>query len=170
MYLFRSRLLHCSFLFLLAALLVFGISKRSSSLIFAAASTPVPNSYGIYLYRRSALAAYAQPFRVLVDGQLAGFLANASYVRLPLKPGSHQLQVVPGGLAQVTTLQVDAQTGSRAFYEFVFPTGWAMRPSFQGAAIEVREESQAVEALQGLYRTTDFAAIPTPVNTLLTAD
>ena len=49
-------------------------------------------------------------------------------------------------------------------------TGWAMRPSFQGAAIEAREESQAVEALQGLYRTTELAAIPTPVKKLLAAD
>jgi hypothetical protein len=150
MYLFRSRLLHCSFLLLAAAVLVFGISNRSPSMIFAATGFPGPDGRGIYLYRRGALAAWAQPFRVLVDGQPAGFIANASYVRLPLTPGTHQLQIAPGGLARVTTLQVQADNDGRAFYEFVFPTGWDMRPSFQGAAIEARDAAQALAALKGL--------------------
>jgi hypothetical protein len=150
MYLFKSRLLHCAFLFLSAAALLLGISSRSPSPVFATAGFPDPAARGIYVYRRSALAAWAQPFQVLVDGQPAGFLANASYLQLPLTPGNHQLQIAPGGQARVTTLQVRAGADGRAFYEFVFPTGWDMRPSFQNAAIEAREESQALEVLQGL--------------------
>lgn len=160
MYLLRSRALHCSFLLLSAAALVFGLSGRSPGLVIAAAGSPGPDGRGIYLYRRGALAAYAQPFRVLVDGQPAGFLANASYVRLPLTPGTHQLQIAPGGMARVTTLQVQADANGRAFYEFVFPTGWDMRPSFRGAAIEAREAAQALEVLQDLRGMT--ANLPAP--------
>ena len=170
MYLLKSRLLHCSFLLLSAAVLVFGISSRSPSLVFMAAGVPGPDGRGIYLYRRGALAAWAQPFRVLVDGQPAAFLANASYVRLSLMPGTHQLQIAPGGLAQVTTLQVEADTEGRAFYEFVFPTGWDMRPSFHGATIEAREVSQALEVLPGLRGMTAAAGFQGTQNKPLTDD
>lgn len=150
MFLLRSRALHCSFLLLCAALLVFGISSRSPSLAFTTAGLSETDRRGTYLYQRGALAAYAQPFRVLVDGQPVGFIANASYLRLPLTPGKHEIQIAPGGLAQVTTLQIHADADGQAFYEFVFPTGWNMRPSFRGAKIEARNASQALTVLQGL--------------------
>nr|WP_314627375.1 hypothetical protein [uncultured Noviherbaspirillum sp.] len=152
MFLLRSKILHCSFLLLCAALFVLGIGSHSQGPAFATAGISKDEGNGIYLYRRGALAAYAQPFRVSVDGHLAGFIANASYLRLPLAPGEHQIQIAPGGLAQVTTLQVRADAGSRTFYEFVFPTGWDMRPSFQGATIEARNARQALEVLPGLRR------------------
>jgi hypothetical protein len=158
MYLLRSKLLHCSFLLLSAAVLLLGMGGRSLNMAFALAGAPDLDGRGIYLYRRGALAAWAQPFQVLVDGKPAGLLANASYVRLPLTPGTHQLQIAPGGLARVTTLQVQANTNARAFYEFVFPTGWDMRPSFQGAAIEARDASQALAALQGLRPMAEIIA------------
>ena len=68
------------------------------------------------------------------------------------EPGEHQIQIAPGGLAQVTTLQVRADADRRTFYEFVFPTGWDMRPSFRGATIEARDEQLALEVLPGLRR------------------
>lgn len=170
MYLFRSRLLHCSFLLLSAAVLVFGISSRSPSLIFTATGLPGHDSSGIFLYRRGALAAWAQPFRVLVDGQPAGLISNASYVRLPLTPGTHQLQIAPGGLAGVTTLQIQANNDGPVFYEFVFPTGWDMRPSFQGAVIEARDASQALAALQGLRPMAEIIATRNAGNRLSSND
>jgi hypothetical protein len=151
MFFLRSRLLHCSFLFIFAALLAFGSCTRASGPVFGAGLSGADES-GLYLYRRGALAAYGQHFAVLVDGKPAGFIANASYLRLPLAPGSHRLQVKPGGIAQVTTLQVEAGSDGRTFYEFVFPTGWDMRPSFHGAAIEARPEPLARVAMQGLRR------------------
>ena len=151
MFLLRSRLLHCSFLLISAALLVYGSCSRAGGPAFAAAP-PATGESGLYLYRRGALAAYAQQFAVLVDGKPTGFIANASYLRLPLAPGSHQLQIVPGGMAQATTLQVDARPNKRVFYEYVFPTGWEMRPSFRDAAIEERAEPLALDAMQGLRR------------------
>lgn len=151
MFLLRSRLLHCAFLLIFAALLAFVSYSRASGPAFFT-GLPGPGDTGVFVYRRGALAAFAQPFAVLVDGQPAGSIANASYLRLSLKPGRHRLQVVPGGIAQVTTLQVDTDATGRTFYEFVFPTGWEMRPSFRGAALEARAEPVALEALHGLRR------------------
>jgi hypothetical protein len=151
MFLLRSRLLHCAFLFISAALLAFGSFSRASGPAFAAGLSDTDEG-GLYLYRRGAIAAYAQHFAVLVDGKPAGVLANASYLRLSLAPGSHRLQIAPGGIAQATTLEVEARANGRTFYEFVFPTGWKMRPSFHGAAIEERAAPPALEAMQGLRR------------------
>jgi hypothetical protein len=152
MFLLRSRVVHYAFLLLCAALLAFGVSSRSHVPAFATAGTSATERSGIYLYRRGALAAYAQPFRVMVDGQTAGFIANASYIRLSLTPGIHRIQIAPGGLAQVTTMQLQADAEGRTFHEFVFPTGWDMRPSFEGATIEARNEQQALADLQSLRR------------------
>jgi hypothetical protein len=151
MYFLRSRLLHCTFLLLCTALLVLGIGSQAGGAIFAA-GLGAAGGNGLYLYRRGALAAYAQSFTVLVDGQPVGSIANASYLRLSLAPGRHRLQIAPGGMAQVTTLQVEAPMDGPAFYEYVFPTGWQMRPSFHGAAIKERAVPLALDAMQGLRR------------------
>ena len=170
MFLLQSRRLHCLFLFLCAALLLFGISSRSPSPAFLAASKEDADRPGIYLYRQGALAAYAQPFQVRVDGRTVGFIANASYLRLPLSAGSHRIEVVPGGMAKVTSMQVEADADGRRFYEFVFPTGWDMRPSFPGAAIEKRDDRHALDALRGLRRMAASAAATTAPNRSLAED
>lgn len=148
MLLFRSRLAHCGFLLLFASLFAFGSCSSASGPAFSASG--MSSECGIYLYRRGAIAAYGQKFTVLVDGRQAGFLANASYLRLPLTPGSHVVQIAPGGIASPTSLRINTSAGARQFYEFVFPTGMAMRPSFAGAAIEARAEPEALTRLNGL--------------------
>lgn len=158
MFLFRSKILHCSFLLLCAAFLALGVNSHSRGPAVPTAGAYAAEGRGIYLYRRGALAAFAQPFRVLVDGQTAGFIGNASYLPLRLGPGSHHIQVAPGGLAQVTTLQVNADADGWAYYEFVFPTGINMRPSFQGATIEARDVQQARGELPALQRMTAMLA------------
>ena len=158
MFLFRSKVLHCSFLLLCAALLAVGVSSHSRGPAVSTAGIFSAEGRGIYLYRRGALAAYAQPFRVLVDGQTAGFIGNASYLPLRLAPGSHHIQVAPGGLAQVTNLQVHADANGWAYYEYVFPTGMNMRPSFQSATLEARDAQQARGVLSALQRMTAVQA------------
>lgn len=150
MLLFRSRLVHCGFLFLFASLFAFGSCSSASGPTFSASSMPNAGECAIYLYRRGAIAAYGQKFTVLVDGRQAGFLANASYLHLPLTPGSHLVQIAPGGIASPKSLRIDTTAGTRQFYEFVFPTGLAMRPSFSGAAIKARAEAEALTRLNGL--------------------
>lgn len=152
MFFLRSRLAHCAVILTLAAMLANSSCSRASGPAFSAASAAETRESGIYLYRRGALAAYAQQFTVLVDGRPAGYLANASYLQLSLTPGIHSLQIAPGGLAKVTTVQIHAVAGAQAFYEFVFPTGWQMRPSFDGAAIEPRAEANALIALRELHQ------------------
>lgn len=152
MFFLRSKLAHFTVILSLAAMLADSSCTRASGPAFGAANASETRESGIYLYRRSALAAYGQKFTVLVNGRSAGHLANASYLRLPLTAGSHRLQIAPGGAAQVSTVQIQVVAGLPAFYEFVYPTGWAMRPSFDGAAIEARTEAQAMTGLRGLHR------------------
>lgn len=150
MFFLRSRLAHFAVILTLAAMLANSSCSRASGPAFSAANASETRESGIYLYRRGALAAYGQQFTVLMDGRPAGHLANASYLRLPLTAGSHLLQISPGGAARASTVQIQVAAGAPAFYEFVFPTGWAMRPSFDGAAIEARAEAQAMTGLRGL--------------------
>jgi hypothetical protein len=150
MFFLRSRLAHFTLILSFAAMLADSSCTRASGPAFGAALASDTRESGIYLYRRSALAAYGQQFTVLVDGRPAGHLANASYLRLRLTAGSHLLQIAPGGVARSSTAQLHVVAGAPAFYEFVFPTGWAMRPSFDGAAIEARPEAQAMAGLRGL--------------------
>jgi len=146
----KATFTHYGCLVTMAAMLTVSSCGRATGPVFPGIVAPAPSEAGIYLYRRGALAAYAQPFTVLVDGKRAGQLANASYMHLPLMPGRHTLQIAPGGIAPVSSVQVQADAGANAFYEFVFPTGWQLLPSFGGAGIEARAEPQALAALQVL--------------------
>jgi hypothetical protein len=146
----KSAFVHYGCILTLAAILTISSCSRASGPAFAGTAAPESSQAGIYLYRRSALAAYAQPFTVLLDGKPAGQLANASYIRLPLTPGRHTLQIAPGGIAPLISVQMHAVAGSNTFYEFVFPTAWQMLPSFEGAGIETRVEPQALSEMRGL--------------------
>lgn len=150
MFFLRSRLAHFTVILSLAAILVNNSCSRAIGPVFRAANAAEIRGSGIYVYRRGALAAYGQQFTVLVNGRPAGHLANGSYLHLPLAAGSHLLQIAPGGIARVAAVEIQVTAGAPAFYEFVFPTGWEMRPSFKGAAIEARAAAQAASALSGL--------------------
>ncbi|MET0961597.1 MAG: hypothetical protein ABWY05_02095 [Noviherbaspirillum sp.] len=152
MFFLNSRLAHYGVIFTLATVLAMSSCSQAGGPAFAAASVCGGTESGIYLYRRGALAAYGQQFTVLVNGRPAGYLANASYLRLPLTPGSHILQIKPGGAAQATTVQIQVQAGAHAFYEFVFPPAWPMWSGFDGAAIESRAEAQALTRIEKLRR------------------
>jgi len=146
----KSAFAHYGCILTLAAMLTISSCSRASGPAFAGAAAPGPGEAGIYLYRRSALAAYGQPFSVLLDGKPAGQLANASYIHLPLAPGLHTLQIAPGGIAPLISVRMQAVPGSNTFYEFVFPTAWHMLPSFDGAGIETRVEPRALSEMRGL--------------------
>jgi hypothetical protein len=150
MLMLKSTFVHYGCILTLAAMLTISSCSRASGPAFAGFAAPGSGAAGIYLYRRSALAAYAQPFTVLLDGKSAGQLANASYIRLPLTPGQHTLQIAPGGIAPLIGVRMQAAAGANAFYEFVFPTAWQMLPSFDGAGIETRIEPQALSEMRGL--------------------
>lgn len=120
MYFLNSRLAHYGVIFILAVVLAMSSCSRTGGPALAAAGVCGATESGIYLYRRGALAAYGQQFAVLVNGRPAGYLANASYLRLPLNPGSHSLQIVPGGAARTTTVQIQVPAGASAFYEVFF--------------------------------------------------
>lgn len=152
----RSNLLHYGFLLTLAAGLAVFSFDRADGPVFPGLSAVAPERAHVYLYRRSALAAYAQGFDVLVDGKIYGQLANRSYLRLSLAPGRHMLQVAPGLRAAVIDVEIQAQPGKNMFFEFVFPTGLDMQPLFDDALIAYREEREAMLNLPKLREKTPF--------------
>jgi len=152
----HSKLAHYGFILTLAAGLAVSSCDRTEGPVFAGLSAVAAGSADVYLYRRGALAAYAQGFEVIVDGKMHGELSNASYLRLSLTPGRHRLQVAPGPRAAVINVEVDVQPGKNMFFEFVFPTGLDMQPLFDDALIAHRDEREAMLALPKLREKASF--------------
>jgi hypothetical protein len=146
----KSALHHYAILFFLAALLAFASFGRASGPAFPGLSAASSGQAEVYVYRRHSYAALAQPFTVLLDSQPVGKLFNASYLKLSMPPGAHRLEVAPGGMARTSRLALRAEANARSFYEFDFPGGWKMRPSFNGAEIAPRSENDALEAMRTL--------------------
>jgi hypothetical protein len=151
-----SKFVHYGFILTLAAGLALFSYDRTEGPVFSGLSTVAPEAAHVYLYRRGALAAYAQGFDVIVDGKIHGNLSNASYLRLSLAPGRHLLQVAPGLRAAVINVEMEAQPGKNLSFEFVFPTGLEMQPLFDDALIAYREEHEAMSALPKLRETASF--------------
>ena len=152
MFFLNSRLAHYGVIVTLAVVLAISSCSRAGGPAFNDASACGAAQGAVYLYRRGALAAYGLQFTVLVNGRPVGYLANASYLRLPLTPGSHVLQIMPGGAARTTTVQIQVPAATPVFYEVFFPPGWPMRHGFDGAAIEPRAQVQALTRLGELRR------------------
>lgn len=152
----HSKSVHYGFILLLAAGLAVFSCDSTDEPVFPGLSAVAPEAAHVYLYRRGALAAYAQGFDVIVDGQIRGKLSNASYLRLSLTPGRHLLQVAPGLRASVINAEIEAQPGKNMFFEFVFSTGLDMQPLFNDALIAGREEREAMSALPKLREKTPY--------------
>ena len=140
---------------LAAGLAVFSCD-RAEGPVFPGLPAVAPETAQLYLYRRGAMAAYAQGFDVIVDGKIRGQLSNASYLRLSLTPGRHLVQVAPGLRASVTNVEIEAQPGKNMFFEFVFSTGLDMQPLFEDALIANREEREAMLTLPKLREKAPF--------------
>jgi hypothetical protein len=152
----HSKPVHYGLILVLAATLAAVSCDRPDGPDFPGLYAVAPDQARVYLYRRSALAAYAQGFEVRIDGKPLGTLANASYLTLALKPGQHELQVAPGGMAGVIGAHIDVKPGKAVFYEFVFPAGFAMRPSFREALLAPRDEAEALIAMRQLREKQPF--------------
>jgi hypothetical protein len=152
----HSKLIHYGLLTTLAAGLAVFSCDRAEGPVFPGLSAVAPEAAQVYLYRRDAMAAYAQGFDVIIDGKIRGQLSNASYLRLSLAPGRHLLQVAPGSRATVINAEVDAQPGKNMFFEFVFSTGLDMQPLFDNALIANREEREAMLTLPKLREKASF--------------
>lgn len=152
----HSKLVHYGSILTLAAGLAVFSCDRTEGPAFPGLSAVAPEKTHVYLYRRGALAAYAQGFNVIVDGKIRGQLSNASYLRLSLTPGRHLLQVAPGLRASVINVEIEAQSGENMFFEFVFSTGLDMQPLFDDALIAYREEREAMSTLPKLREKASF--------------
>ena len=146
----HSKIVHYGFILALAAGLAAFSCDRADGPAFPGLSTVAPQAAHVYLYRRGALAAYAQGFDVIIDGRIRGQLSNASYLRLTLPPGRHLVQVAPGLRSSVINADIEAQPGKNQFFEFVFSTGLDLQPLFDDALIASRDEREAIRSLPKL--------------------
>ena len=152
----HSKLAHYGFILTLAAGLAAFSCDSTEGPAFSGLAAVAPETAHVYLYRRGALAAYAQGFDVLVDGNIRGQLSNASYLRLSLTPGQHLLQVAPGPRAAMVNVDVAAEPGKALFFEFVFSTGLDLQPLFDAAMIASREQREAMLTLPKLREKAPF--------------
>jgi hypothetical protein len=152
----HSKFVHYGFILSLAAGLAAFSCERTDGPVFPGLTAVAPEAAHVYLYRRGALAAYAQGFDVIVDGKIRGQLSNASYLRLSLTPGRHSVQVAPGLRAAVITTEIEARSGENMFFEFVFSTGLDLQPLFDEALIANRETREAMLALPKLREKAPF--------------
>lgn len=137
----------------LAATIVLAGCATSSGPQFSGLEAVQQGKSSVYVYRNSALFAVGQAFTVNLDGKPAGQLYNASYLQLPVEPGKHTLQVVPGGFGQKTsTLDITAEQGNTSFYEYDFAKGPFANVFFAGASIEPRDQGKALADLKSLKR------------------
>lgn len=85
---------------LLAVALVASGCATPTGAAFTAAENPPNGQAQVYLYRKSAVGAFAQSFSVELNKQAMGELSNASYMRLTMPPGEHVLGVSPAPSAR----------------------------------------------------------------------
>jgi hypothetical protein len=127
---------------------------------FTGVKPPIANKGDIYLYRTSAFYAIGQSFAVSVDDEVVGKLYDASYLALRLTPGTHTLTVKPGGLSNVSNLDIQVRPGATHFYQYDFVTGPLANSFFIGSSIEPRDRTTALSDLQSLKNsTTDLISV-----------
>lgn len=140
-------------LFVVATTLILSGCATAPGQKFSGFASPQKDKSDVYLYRTGAIFAVLQSFEVTVDGNKAGDLYNASYLRLQLAPGKHSLRVYPGGISVSSELEINAEPGKLAFYQYSCtpgPMGLLTNGLFLGATIDPRSQEQAVLDLKNL--------------------
>ena len=87
-----------------------------------------------------------------MDGKSVGQLYNASYQKISTAPGTHVLEVAPGGLSKKAMLEVTLKPNKTYFYEYDFSTGPIANIFFIGSSIQPREQAKALDDLKALKR------------------
>ncbi|MGG9960604.1 DUF2846 domain-containing protein [Ferruginibacter sp. SUN106] len=76
-------------------------------------SAQTTGSY-IYVYRTGQWGAALTNYAVFLDGKKICKLSNAKYIKIPVSPGTHELQAKKGGvdiLKKETSLTVEVEAG-----------------------------------------------------------
>ncbi len=118
--------------------------------LFSKPQPPLNGKASIYLYRTSGIFAFTEAFRVFVDGKDVGGLPNASFLSLQLSPGLHVLKVAPGGFGLSSSLEIQVQAGSTAYYQYDFINSLLGNHFFIGSSIEPRPANWALADLRDL--------------------
>ncbi len=113
---------------ILSAVAMLGACASAPGEKFAGLAPTVADKGDVYLYRTKAFYANGRAFDVQVDGQKAGELFNASYLRFRLDSGPHTLKVSYSlglGVIRETQEPVQVEAGKPIFYQYVFAPGSA---------------------------------------------
>jgi hypothetical protein len=143
---------HMSGTSLATAMLLSGCATSTGGPQFSALDAVPSGKASIYLYRNSSMFAIGQAFTVNLDGRSVGQLYNASYLQVAVAPGTHTIEVAPGGSAHVSKLDITVEIGKTVFYEYDFVKGPFANTFFVGANIEPRDEAKALADLKVLKR------------------
>ncbi len=88
-----------------------------------------------------------EKFDVELDKKPVGFLYNASFLTLDVKPGKHTVMVRPG-LSKGFTREVDVEAGKTYFFEMDINGGLLANALFVGSELTERTRDQAVVELK----------------------
>jgi hypothetical protein len=136
---------------LIATVAVLGACATAAGPEFSKLEAAPAEAAHVYIYRKSAIYASAAAFDVSQDGKEVAKLFNASYLVLPVSPGSHKFGVDERGFTSVKFFEVNAQAGKSYFIEYDASKGWLLGLGLlSGGATQ--SESRALEDLKGLKR------------------
>ena len=133
----------------IAALGLSGCATAPGPQFAGLGAVPTGNA-SVYIYRKAALFAVGQSFKVDIDKAPAGAIFNASYLLAQVAPGAHTVTVKPGGMAKDFSLDINAEAGKNYFVEFVPNSGLLANPFFLGSETLARTEDQATKDLAAL--------------------
>lgn len=117
---------------------------------FKGLDTVATGSANVYVYRKSALFASGQSFKIDLNDKAVGEIFNASYLLLQVPPGAQTVTVKPGGFAKDFSYSLTAEAGKTHFVEFDFNGGLLGNAFFLGAKVVERQQGPAMKDLAEL--------------------
>ena len=137
---------------LLPALLLGGCAT-GSGIAFTEVQVPPAGKAQLYLYRKSALYAFAANYTVadVASKRVLGELSNGSYLVLPLDVGKQVISVDEKGLTKLKTFEIDAEAGKNYFVEYDSSKGLLLGLGILSGSA-AKTQAQALADLKDLRR------------------
>ena len=148
-------------LFLLTMLLLSSCTTTSGPL-FMQEPILLDADPNLYLYRQTSALLAGSKWEFLIDKDIVVNLSNGTYVKVPIKPGKHEI-MAPGDAnidQPPLIIQFEATKGKNAYVKYemktkhgVFVAIFIDRPKFNNLLYEV-DEGQALAELKELHLLT----------------
>lgn len=128
---------------------------------------PLEADPNLYLYRQSNIFVAAfDKWLFFIDGSTAVGLANGTYVKIPIKPGNHEVMAAGTSVTRQRPLKINfvADKGKNIYVKYEIDTkygvllGLLLGPEFDNYLLEV-DENQALVDLKELRLTSEIVAL-----------